>query len=199
METRVQNSDRQEATQRTGAQFVRFGRTGFWGQLIPLIIGLVLAFYVIGIGGESQSQRYLDIGNILSIAFFLIPVFTTFWCMNYTRLGRRLQTFGSEPSTAQLNRHAWIGVSAGVLGAALSLLFLFGAVLNLLYVLIAAPQVGFIVTPNSTDTGALSVSAIDGVSLFSLLITLTTELLMVWLSLWLVFTVRAISDQKGAE
>ena len=54
-----------------------------------------------------------------------------------------------------------------MIGAALSLLFLFGAVLNLLYVLVSAPQVGLIVTPNSTDVEALSVSAIDGVSLLS--------------------------------
>ena len=199
MEKIVERPDERKSIQAVAGRFVRFGRIGFWGQLIPLIIGFVLASYVIGIGGQSQSQRYLDISNILSIGFFLIPVFTTFWCLNYMRLGRRMVTASSQPPMKGLRRSAWVGVIAGVIGAALSLLFLFGAVLNLLYVLVSAPQVGLIVTPNSTDVEALSVSAIDGVSLLSLLITLTTELLMIWLSLWLVFTVRAETDQAFEE
>lgn len=195
MQTIVEKPDEHGSIQAVAGRFVRFGRIGFWGQLIPLIIGFVLATYVVGIGGQSQSQRYLDISNVLSIGFFLIPVFTTFWCLNYMRLGRGVIAKTSQPSMKRLHRNAWIGVVAGIIGAALSLLFLFGAVLNLLYVLVSAPQVGLIVTPNSTDVDALSVSAIDGVSLLSLLITLTTELLMIWLSLWLVFMVRASSDQ----
>ena len=175
---------------KVAGRFIAFGKIGFWGQLFLLIIGSALAAYTVIISGQIQSERYLDLGNLISLGFFLIPVFTTLWCLRYGRLGRRLQEQGDLPPVAAMRRTAWVGVYAGVIGAVLSLLFLFGAVLNLLYVLLSTPQVGLLVAPAAGAEGGLSVSAIDAVSLLSLLVTLATELLMVWLSLWLVFTAR---------
>ena len=184
-------------SEKIGQRFVRLGKIGFWGQLFPLIIGIFLAAYVVGISGQGQAERYLDLGNALSLGFYLIPIFTTFWCRRYIAIGHKLIEGDDPPSWPSLSRTVWVGVYAGVIGAILSLLFLFGAVFNLLYVLLSTPQIGLMVAPAAGAEDALSVSAIDAVSLLSLLVTLATELLVIWLSLWLVFAVKSQSDSAS--
>lgn len=177
-----------------GRLFVRVGRIGFWLQLIPLIVVLFLAVYVVRFGGGGQATRYLDLGNIVSFLALALPVFTTLWFRGYVGLGRRLQGDPTPPDRGGLERRVWIGLWAGATGTVLSLLMLYGAVSNLLYVLVTAPQVGIMISPATGDSESLSVSAIDAVSLLSLLITLTTELVVIALSLWLVFRIRLGSE-----
>ena len=180
--------------------FVRVGRIGFWLQLILLIVVLFLAVSVVRFGGSGQAARYLSLGNVVSFLALALPVFTTVWFRHYVGLGRQMEVSATPPSLRKLERRAWIGVSAGAIGAVLSLLMLFGAISNLLYVLITAPQVGLMISPATSGDGGLSVSAIDAVSLLSLLITLTTELVVIALSLWLVFVTRfgPAADQTEA-
>lgn len=182
-----------------GRRFVRAGRIGFWFQLILLIVVLFLTISVLRVGGGGPADRYLSLGNIASFLALALPVFTTLWFRHYVGLGRRMAQPATRPSNRTLERRAWIGVWVGVIGMVVSMAMLFGAISNLLYVLITAPQVGVLISPATGGEGAPSVSAIDAVSLLSLLITLTTELVVIALSLWLVFLVRIGPDPDRGQ
>jgi hypothetical protein len=86
-------------------------------------------------------------------------------------------------------RTLWVGVGAGCLGILFSLLLMIIAVGRLLFVLMATPQTGIPITQALGGDPATTLSAIDAVSLAALLFTLTAELIVLALSLWLLFQV----------
>jgi len=174
---------------------VRLGLAGFWIQFVMLIVILFLTAYVARLGG-AQAARYLDLGNWASFLALALPVFTTWWLWRYATAGRRIRSGGAAPAPGALRRMLWIGVWVGAIGATLSLLMMFGAVTNLLYVLVTAPQVGVMISPAGSGGEALSVSAIDAVSLLSLLLTLTSELMVIALSFRLLFLVGFAPDAR---
>ncbi len=88
---------------------------------------------------------------------------------------------------------------AGTFGVVVSLLSLFGAASALLIVMLANPQVGIQVSSAAAGASAYTISAVDAVSIMSLLLTLTAELLVVAISLRLVFLVAALARQPVAR
>ncbi len=161
---------------------VRFGGIGFWVQLMFLVIVVLLGFYTFSISGGGAG-----LANVLSFLVLGLPVFTTFWCRRYAAVGRAWSDGGAAPTPASLGRMIWIGVWAGAIGAVASLLSLFGAASALLVTMLANPQVGLQISPATGEAAAYTVSAIDAVSIMSLLLTLTAELLVVAISMRLVF------------
>lgn len=171
------------------ASLVWYGKLGFWVQLIFLIIVLLLGIYTLTVGTGSGAR----LANVLSFLVLGIPIFTTFWCRRYAQQGKALAG-STGPTPAWLSRQLWIGIWAGTVGAAASLLSLFGAASAMLVTMLANPQIGIQVAPGPGTPAAYTISAIDSVSIMSLLLTLTAELLVVFLSLRLFFLVTSASE-----
>lgn len=172
-----------------------FGSIGFWVQLVFLIVVLLLGGYTLTVGGSGNRAT---LGNMLAFLVLALPVFTTYWCRRYEQTGKQMAGGSDKPAPQSLKRTLWIGVWAGTIGAAASLLSLFGAASALLFTMLANPQVGIQVSPATGAATSYTISAIDAVSIMSLLLTLTAELLVVFISLRLFFlTVRA--SKPGVE
>ena len=171
-----------DETGRVARAFVILGRTAFWIQFVFLIVVGLLSVYMTSVIGWRAGT-----GNVLAVLTLALPAFTTWWCWRYARLGRALTAGPSARPTPGPLRSAWVGVWAGTLGSALALLSLFGAASALLVVMLANPQVGIQVSPATAGANAYTISAIDAVSIMTLLLALTAELLVVAISLRLVF------------
>ena len=182
-------------------RFRRLGWIGFWTQVVLLIIPIALLVYVYVLSGTDSAQRRgIDLSNYLSYGSLLIMLFTTFWFYRYTRLGHRIADAGSRPSQAAVLRTLWIGLWAGSLGIFFSMLLLFSAVGRFLFILLANPQTGIQIAPGPGGNPLQSLSAIDAVSLMSLLVILAAELMVLSFTLWLLFrTTRPSAAKTGEE
>lgn len=181
-------------TDRVADTLVRLGKIGFWVQLIFFIVVFVLGSVVILVVGGSPG-----LGNVLSFFGMALPAFTTFWCWHYGSLGRRLLETGSEPTAVRVLSRAWIGVWVGAIGCAFSILSLFGATFALLVTMLANPQVGLQISAVESGASPYTISAIDAVSIMTLLLALTAELLVVAISLRIYFIVtKATQNDEPA-
>ncbi|MCR9087431.1 MAG: DUF3611 family protein [Rhodobacteraceae bacterium] len=172
----------------------QFGMLGFWVQLVFLIIVALLGGYTFSVTGGTNSRAGL--ANLLSFLVLAIPVFTTFWCRRYASTGKSMAAGSDGPTPAGLKRRLWTGTWAGIIGAVASLLSLFGAASALLFTMLANPQIGIQVSPGPGTPSSYTISAIDGVSIMSLLLTLTAELLVVAISLRLIFLTERASTRN---
>jgi hypothetical protein len=178
-------------------QFSRLGWIGFWLQLALLAVPVVLLAYVLFLSSpESAQRRGIDLGNYLSIGSLLVMVFTTYWFFRYTRVGKRIADPELRPPQSSVLRTLWIGLWACCLGIFFSMLLMFSAVGRLLFVLMANPQTGIQLAPGPGGDPLLSLSAIDAVSLTSLLVILSAELIVLGLTLWLLFRASRPSAEK---
>ena len=193
---------------RLAKQFSRLGWIGFWIQFALLAAPIVLLVYVLFVSSpESAQRRGIDLSNYLSFGSLLVMVFTTFWFYRYTRLGKRIADPELRPPQSSALRTLWIGLWAGCLGIFFSMLLLLSAVGRMLFVLMANPQTGMQIAQGLGTDPTKSLSAMDAVSLTSLLFLLTAELLVLTFSLWLLFrTTRpsaaiaeATSDDQEAD
>lgn len=123
-------------------------------------------------------------------------IFTTFWFLRYARLGKRIADPDLVPPRASVERTLWIGLWAGFIGVLFSLLLMLSAVGRLLFTLMATPQTGIMIAPGPGGDPMQSLSAIDAVSLSSLVIILTAELLVMGFTLLLLF--RTTRDSSVA-
>ncbi|MEE9158805.1 MAG: DUF3611 family protein [Gammaproteobacteria bacterium] len=178
-------------------EFSRLGWLGFWLQLALLAIPVLLLIYVLFLSGpESAYRRGIDLSNYLSYSSLIVMLFTTFWFYRYTRLGKRIADPESRPPLSSVVRTLWVGMWASCLGIFFSMLLLFGAVGRLLFILLANPQTGIQIAPGPGGDPLRSLSAIDAVSLKSLLIVLSAELIVLGFTLWLLFrTTRPLARE----
>lgn len=174
--------------QQLGASFVKLGWTGFVIQLVLLTVPLVLALYMMfSFSPESAARKGIDLSNYLSYGSLIVAIFTAFWLFRYTRLGQRIAAEDPALSGAGVIKTVWIGIWAGSIGILFSLLQLFGAAGRVLFVMLANPQTGLMVSPQMGSDPSQSISALDGISLLTLLVLLTAELVVLGLSLWLLY------------
>ncbi len=179
-------------------QFSRLGWLGFWLQVAMLAIPLLLLVYVLFLRSPQSAQRMgIDLSNYLSYGSLLVMVFTTFWFFRYTRLGRRIAEPERRPTRMAVERTLWVGLWASGLGIAFSMVLLFSAAGRMLLILLANPQTGVMIAPGPGGDPVQSISAMDAISLTSLLITLTAELIVLGLSVWLLF--RTTKASAGSE
>lgn len=167
--------------------FSRFGKLGFWLQIVLGSIPVILMAYSFTFAHSPVGPRAgLPIVEYLTLASLLILFFTTFWFWRYRRVGASLLDPVTRPSQASLIRTVWIGLLASSLGVLVSLIVMKIEVAHLLFYFLAAPQGGVPVFQAVVGEGQASwVSAVDMLSLMALLFTLAAEILVMVLGLWL--------------
>ena len=171
-------------------QFSRLGWTGFWIQLVLIVVPVMLLIYVLFFAGADSAQRRgIDLSNYLSYGGFIVMVFTTIWSYRYTRLAHRIADPDRRPPRLSVERTLWIGLWASFLGMLFSMLLLLGAASRLMFVLMTMPQTGLPVAALSGGDPARTLSAVDAVSLTSLMMMLTAEFIVLAFTLWLLFRV----------
>jgi hypothetical protein len=169
--------------------FLRLGWIGFWVQLILLSLPIFLLFYVLFIKStESVVSKGIDLSAYLSNGSLLVMLFTTFWFYRYTKLAPKIVAPELRPSHNSVAKTIWVGLWASVVGVFFSMMLLINAVTRLLFVLLATPQTGIPVATMGSNPGR-TLSAIDAVSLASLLFTLSAELTVLLFSIWLLFKI----------
>jgi hypothetical protein len=181
-------------------QFSRLGWIGFWVQLALVSIPILLLIYVLLLSSpESAQRRGINLSNYLSYGSLLVMLFTTFWFFRYTRLGRRIADPALCPPQSSVMQTLWIGLWASCLGIFFSMLLMMNAVGRLLFVLMATPQTGIPITSPLGDDPSKTLSAIDAVSLASLLVIVSAELIVMAFTLWLLFRVTRPSARIAED
>ena len=189
---------RPENPERLAKRFSRLGWLGFWIQLTLLVVPILLLVYVLFFSGPDSAQRRgIDLSNYLSYGSLLVMLFTTFWFYRYTRLAKRIAVPELCPPQSSVVRTLWIGLWASFLGILFSMVLMINAVGRLVFVLMATPQTGIPLAPLGGDPRA-TLSAIDALSLKTLLLTLNGELIVLAFSLWLLFRVTRPSANGSA-
>ena len=80
------------------------------------------------------------------------------------------------------------------------MVLLFSAAGRMLFILLANPQTGIMIAPGPGGDPVQSISAMDTISLTSLLVILAAELIVLGISVWLLFrTTRASAAVETAE
>lgn len=184
--------------------FRRLGRLGFWTQVVLGAFPVILMVYVfvftgsLSVPGTRAGMRLIEHLTVLNL---LILVFTTIWFYRYRRLATRIADPAAAPSRASLLRTVWTGLMASSLGAMSSMVLLLLEVGQLLFYFLSAPQGGvpaIQTTPIDSAAGSW-VSAVDVASLMALLLTLTAEVIVLVLGLWLLFrTSRVPAEAPSA-
>src|SRR6516162_10897650 len=165
--------------------FSRLGWTGFWIQIVIGIVPLTLIIYAQSTGGTTR--RGLLLVGYLTIAGFLVLIFTTVWFYRYTRLAQRISNSTLRPSLFLVQKAAWIGVASSVLGVVFSMLVILFEVAQLLMYFLRAPQAGVPAVQTTGGGQASWVSAADMMNLLALTISLFGELTVLVFSIWLLF------------
>ena len=104
--------------------FSRLGGIGFWIQVAIGLIPLTLIVYafIFGRNAGPDTRGGLLLVGYLTIAGFLVLVFTTIWSYRYTRLAERIADSTRRPSVFLVKQAAWIGVASSALGVLFSML-----------------------------------------------------------------------------
>lgn len=177
-------------------QFSRLGWIGFWIQVVLIAVPILLLIYVMFFSGPDSAQsKGIDLSNYLSYGGLLVMLFTTLWFYRYTRLASRITDPDLRPSLSSVTRTLWVGLWASFLGIIFSMLLLLSAVARLLFVLMTMPQTGIPIAAISGADPTRTLSAIDALSLTSLLMMLTAELIVLAFTLWLLFQVSRPADE----
>lgn len=190
----------QPANERLSKQFLRLGWLGFWLQLALLAVPLLLLGYVLVLQSPESAQQFgIDLSNYLSYGSLLVMVFTTFWFLRYTRVGKRIADPELRPPRASVERTLWIGLWASCLGIVFYMALLFSAAGRMLFILLANPQTGLMIAPGPGGDPVQSISAVDAISQTALLIIRAAELVVLGFSVWLLFrTTRATVAESAA-
>ena len=177
-------------------QFSRLGWIGFWIQVVLIAVPILLLIYVMFFSGPDSAQsKGIDLSNYLSYGGLLVMLFTTLWFYRYTRLASRITDPDLRPSLSSVTRTLWVGLWASFLGIVFSMLLLLSAVARLLFVLMTMPQTGIPIAAISGADPTRTLSAIDALSLTSLLMMLTAEFIVLAFTLWLLFQVSRPADE----
>lgn len=169
--------------------FARLGRVGFWMQIAigSVPVALVLYALVFGRGsGGGGTRAGLVLVQYLTMMSLLVLLFTTVWFYRYTRLAKRIADTDRRPSESSVLGAVWVGIAASTLGIVLSLLIMLLEAGQLLLYFLRAPQAGVPVV--QTTAGPASwVSAGDILGLLALIVTLSVEIAVLGMGLWLLF------------
>ena len=165
--------------------FSRLGWTGFWIQIVIGIVPLTLIIYAQSSGATTRRGTVLV--GYLTIAGFLVLIFTTVWSYRYTRLAQRISDSTLRPSVSLVQKAAWIGVASSALGIVFSMLVVLFEVAQLLIYFLRAPQAGVPVIQTTGGGQASWVSAADIMHLMALVVTTFGEFTVLVFSLWLLF------------
>lgn len=169
--------------------FSRWGWAGFWGQLAMGAIPLAIMIYTFLFAESSAagSRPSPPLIQYLSSIDLLLLIFVTGWFFRYTRIAKRMNYAAVRPSISSLRKTVWIGVVTATLAILFSMLVLLFEVSKLLFFFLSAPQ-GGLPALQATPVGLANwVSAVDMLSLISLILTLGGEILALIFGLILLF------------
>jgi len=169
-----------------------FSRLGWIGFLIQIAIGiipltLIIYAFISGQSTDSGTRRGLLLVGYLTIAGFLVLMFTTIWFYRYTRLAVRISDSTRRPTVFLLQKAAWKVVASSALGIVFSMLVILFEVAQLLIYFLRAPQAGVPVIQTTGGGQASWVSAADIMHLMALVVTTFGEFTVLAFSLWLLF------------
>lgn len=182
------------------SSFSRLGWIGFWTQIVVGMIPILLmAYSFIFAQSVSGPRAGLPIVEYLTLAGLTILVFTTVWFYRYTRLAQLIRDPARRPTETELARTVWIGLLASSIAILFTILVMFIEVAHLLFYFLSAPQGGVPVIQTAGPTAASWVSAVDMLSLMSMVMTLMAELVVLIFSLWLLFRVTEGSQEYGGS
>jgi hypothetical protein len=170
---------------RLGRRFRRAGWLGFWVQIVlgaaPVVLGTW--FYVLSPNVSMPGGRIPVVG-LLATAVLVILFVTTVLFFYYTRIGRRLEDGSSRATRPRLRRLVGFGVLIGGLSILASSLVMIAEVTSMLLTFLEFPQGGVPVI-QTTANDATWISALDVLSLLALSLSVTAEIVVIGLGLWL--------------
>ncbi|WP_296808768.1 DUF3611 family protein [Thiocapsa sp.] len=178
--------------------FARLGWTGLWIQIVVGAIPIVLMSYTFVFAQSPSGPRAgLPIVEYLTMGSLAILVFTTFWFYRYTRIAKRIAGPEQSPSEEDLAGTVWVGLVASSVAILFTIVVMFIEVAHLLFYFLSTPQGGVPVIQTTGMGPASWVSAVDMLSLMSMVMTLLAELVVMVFSLWLLFRVTEGSPEYG--
>jgi hypothetical protein len=186
MSTQTESAWPLENSEKIAKLFSRLGQIGFWVQMILVTLPILLLLYVLLVNNAKTTG--IDLGVYLSYGSLIVMLFTTFWFYRYTGLAHKIRDPNMRPSQTKVISTIWVGLWASIIGIIFSMVLMISAVARLLIVLLATPQTGVPIAVAGGDPNQ-TLSAIDAVSLASLLFTLSAELIVLLFSIWLLFKV----------
>jgi len=176
-----------------GRAFERVGRIGFWVQVMVAIGPIAVVAIVFGaVRGFGLPGGRMDLLGWLSLLSLLVLLFTTYWSRRYIHRGRALVAGGpAEPEA--LGRMVWTGLTASAVGILFSIIVMTAEIVFLLVVFLEAPQGGAPVFQTLDGGGLPWISAVDLLSLLTLILTVAAEIVVLLLALWLLFRVSRMA------
>lgn len=183
-------------TQSLAKTFCRLGWIGFWTQIVMGSIPFLLVVYTLIFARSPSGPRAgLALVEYLTIAGFLILVFTTVWFYRHTRLAKKIADPTECPPASSVIRSVWTGVVASSMGLLFSMLVMILETGNLLFYFLTAPQVGVPVFQTPAAGPTSWVSAVDMVSLMALSLFSFAEMVVLIFGLWLLFRTTQVSGE----
>jgi hypothetical protein len=163
--------------------FSRFGWTGFWLQVVLGSLPVFTLVYYFAFTGSVVVPRSFPFVEYLAAINLLTLLFTTLWSYRYTRLARRIRDPKKCPTPAYLARSVWTGVILSAVGMFFSALVILIESANLTFYFLRAPQAGVPVIQTSGTEAVRFVSAVDMISLMSLILPLFAEQIVMMFNL----------------
>ncbi|MDJ0580769.1 DUF3611 family protein [Crocosphaera sp.] len=175
------------------ANLRRLGWIGFWCQLILGSIPVVLLTFQ-WIFSKEQTMAGIDITNIFSFIDIMTLLFTIFWCLGYTQLGKKLEKGEKHPKKAKIIRTIWIGITANLGVILLAVLIGIITLGRLLYIILSLPQGATTIlqpVPGGTMVNpGLVIVPMDILGLLAIMNVILAGLVGVTISLWLLFRIH---------
>jgi len=193
---KLMESLQQSGTQSLAKTFSRLGRMGFWVQIVVGSLPVLLMGYsFIFTRSHSGPRAGLAIVEYLTLASFLILIFTIVWFHRHTRLAQRIADPQACPPASSVISSVWTGLIASGTGLLFSMTVMMIETGHLLFYFLAAPQGGVPVIQTTGTSPASWVSAVDMMSLMALSLLVFAELVVLILSLWLLFRTMQVSAE----
>lgn len=163
--------------QALGGALSGLGWGGLSAQAIMGAIPFTIMVYtlIFASATERGAASALPFVHYFSIIDLLLLIFIVLWFFRYTRIGKRIRSQPDRFSIRGIRRAIWIGIAATTLAILFSMLVLLFEVGNMLFFFLSAPQAGMPTFQTSADGLASWVSAVDIMSLLSLVLTLGGE------------------------
>lgn len=186
------------AAEGLGRALARWGGIAFWAQLFVAVIPVIVITIVFSsVYGVQAPVRSAGILGMITLASFVILLFTTWWFWTYRKIGRALSDGSGSITRPRLERKLWIGLVLSCAGIVLSMAVLFVEMTYLLIRFLEAPQGGVPVI-QTVEGGTSWISAVDILGLMTVVLTLSAEIVVMVGGLWLLSRVLFLKESAQA-
>lgn len=176
--------------------FRRIGLIGFWLQIVVGALPIALmTFTFLFSQGAGGPRAGLPAVSVMTMATLLLLLFTIFWFTRYQALGRAMSDPGNRPSEDKVLNTLWIGLVASSVGALMTIIIIVFEASHVLFYFLTAPQGG--APAVMVNEAASFASALDMMNLLLMAFMLLAELIVIFLSLYLLFRVTEGSPEYG--